>query len=124
MMALMYQFKTQRSSARKFSFLASTVDFLSEHNFDFNTTFSQGVQYLTVPEEKALVQKLEEKKEKVREELKKKAEQKPEEPVKPDLSDLSEGEQGKLYLKKVMQHDSCLILIDINSSGIPRKHKK
>ena len=53
---------------------------------------------MTVPEEKALLQKLEDKKEKVREELKKKAELKPEEPVKPDLSDLSEGERGKKHI--------------------------
>ena len=52
---------------------------------------------MTVPEEKALLQKLEEKKEKVREELKKKAELKPEEPVKPDLSDLSDAEKGKKH---------------------------
>jgi len=65
--------ETQRSSARKFSFLASTIDFLSEHNFDFNTTFSQGIKYLTVPEEKALLQKLEEKKRKSKRRIKEKS---------------------------------------------------
>jgi len=46
-----------RDYTRKFEFLASTMNFLAEHKFDFNTAFSDGVQYLTQEEEKNLKEK-------------------------------------------------------------------
>lgn len=46
-----------RDYSRKFEFLASTMNFLAEHKFDFNTAFTDGVQYLTQEEENNLKEK-------------------------------------------------------------------
>lgn len=43
---------------RTFSIQAHAIQFLSEHNFDFNKLFKQGVSYLTFQEKKDLTSKL------------------------------------------------------------------
>lgn len=45
-----------RDFTRNYQFLGSTMDFLASHQYDFNTTFTEGVPFLTrLEEEKLLV---------------------------------------------------------------------
>ena len=44
-----------RDYSRNYQFLGSTTQFLADHKYDFNTTFTNGVQYLTRWEEENLM---------------------------------------------------------------------
>jgi len=53
-------------SSRRYEILGSTINFLCEHNFDFNTAFGKGVRFMSVPEEAKFKKRLDEKRERIR----------------------------------------------------------
>lgn len=90
-----------RDYTRKFEFLASTMNFLAEHKFDFNTAFSDGVQYLTQEEEK----NLKEKHQNAINRLKEQNKNKPAEPEVQNVPDMNKIEdlnvKGNLFILQV-----------------------
>ena len=81
-------FQDRRDYSRKFEFLASTIAFLADHKFDFNTAFSKGVQYLTKDEERILKEKHEASKNRIIEQNKSK---KDEVVSVPDINKIEDG---------------------------------